>query len=119
MTIRGIQSISNLLEEYANGVGEVYVEEATKIARASVKRLKETSPVRKSKGGTYAAGWRLRRDGNRLIIHNATSYQLTHLLEKGHVKRGGVGRVAPISHIAPVESQAINDLLDAIERRLS
>lgn len=119
MAIRGIESITKVLEEYANGIGEIYAEETEAIAKASVKRLKDTSPVRKSKGGTYAAGWRLRRQGSKFIIHNATSYQLTHLLEKGHVKRGGVGRVAPIVHIAPVESQAINDLLDAIERRLS
>lgn len=119
MAIRGLENLGSILTEYANGVGEIYAEEAEIVAKAAVQHLKATSPVRKTKGGTYAKGWRLKKIGTRFVVHNATSYQLTHLLEKGHVKRGGVGRVTAIPHIAPVEERAVSDLLDAIERRLS
>lgn len=119
MTIKGLENLGSILSEYANGVGEIYAEEAEAVAKASVHRLRADSPKRKVNGGTYAKGWRLKKIGTRFIVHNATSYQLTHLLEKGHVKRGGVGRVKAIPHIAPVEEKAIQDLLDGIERRLS
>ena len=54
-----------------------------------------------------------------IIIHNRTDYQLTHLLEKGHIlKRGGrtLGRVPAKVHIAPVEERAIKNLEEAIEK---
>ena len=41
--------------------------------------------------GDYKKGWRIKQDKARksIIVHNATDYQLTHLLEHGHVKRNG------------------------------
>ena len=44
-------------------------------------------------------------------------YQLAHLLEHGHAKRGG-GRVSGKSHIAPAEQMGIDQLEDAIEKAL-
>ena len=51
-------------------------------------------------------------------VYNRTKPGLTHLLEKGHAKRGG-GRVAGKPHIAPAEEYAVSELEAAIKRGLS
>jgi hypothetical protein len=80
-------------------------------AKELVSDLKRTSP---EKTGDYRKGWRVKKKGKRYIVHNATDYQLTHLLEKGHAKRGG-GRVNPQVHIAPAEDKANSAFLQRIE----
>ena len=51
-------------------------------------------------------------------MYSRNRYQLAHLLEFGHAKRGG-GRVAGRSHIAPAEQAGIKQLEHDIERSLS
>lgn len=74
-----------------------------RVADEGANMLRETSPRRT---GRYAKGWRVRKTEGRhevgYVIHNKTNWQLTHLLEHGHVKRGG-GRVQGRPHITPVE----------------
>ena len=53
----------------------------------------------------------------KLVVHSKDRYQLAHLLEKGHAKRGG-GRVGGKSHIAPAEQHGIEQLEQDIERAL-
>ena len=53
-----------------------------------------------------------------LIVHSRNKYQLAHLLEKGHAKRGG-GRTAAQPHIAPAEEHGAEELESLIRRDLS
>lgn len=106
--------INRTLAEYANGVGEEMEKVAEKVAKEGAKRLKVTSPVLTK---SYAKGWRAKKVDGKWIVHNATDYQLTHLLENGHAKVGG-GRVAPVKHIEPVEQQAIEDYIKGVEEVL-
>ena len=52
-----------------------------------------------------------------VTVHSKDKYQLTHLLEKGHAKRGG-GRVSAQPHIEPAEQEGIRLLTEEIERGL-
>ncbi len=83
------------------------------VADVAVEKLKQGSP---KKTGAYRKGWRKKKEGNGVVIHN-TQGQLTHLLEKGHAKVGG-GRVPAQVHIRPVEEYVINELPRQIERAL-
>lgn len=104
--------ITKALKTYTREVTEGMEEAKKEVAKEGVKELKNTSP---KDTGDYAKGWRVKKVGNAQIIHNATDYQLTHLLEKGHAKRGG-GRVPPKIHIAPVEQKAIEEFEKRVEK---
>ena len=116
--------IENILDEYANGIQEGTQKAVKEVAKIAKEEVKAASPVRKYGGrkGRYKKGWTIKEETvNRfradVIVHNRTDYQLTHLLEKGHVLiRGGrnCGRVSARVHIAPAEEHAIRNLEEAI-----
>jgi len=110
------REINRQLAEYANGVGEEVEALAEKTAKEGAKRLKVSSPKRKTKGGTYAKGWRAKKVGNTWTTYNK-HYQLTHLLEKGHAKVNG-GRVDAIVHIAPTEQEMIDEFVNGVEEAI-
>lgn len=63
---------------------------------------------------TYAKGWSVkdtRETANALevTVYSKNRYQLAHLLEFGHAKRGG-GRVAGKAQIAPAEEIGVKQL---------
>lgn len=112
-----------ILDAYEDRVKNVYEVSVSRVSREAVQRLRNTSP---KKSGSYARGWSLKKVKSRanvtdVIVHNRTDYQLTHLLENGHVirnKKGEYGRTRPIKHIAPVAEWAENELPNDIERGL-
>ena len=110
------EQLADILNEYGREVKAVADKEIAAVAKESVAKLKSTSP---RKSGAYARGWRVKkdRDGS-AIVHNATNYQLTHLLENGHIiknKKGTYGRTNGIKHIEPVEQWANGELVQRIE----
>jgi hypothetical protein len=109
------QELMQQLQRYGKLLDEQVQEEAKKASQELVAELKQSSPKRKGKGGKYAKGWRLKKQGNSYIVHNATDYQLTHLLEKGHALRNG-GRTRAFPHIRPAENKAVQSFLAALER---
>jgi hypothetical protein len=102
-----LRQFTNLVEEEV----ELAKEEVTKEA---VSLLKQNSP---ESTGSYRKGWRRKKVGKDIIIHNATDYQLTHLLENGHVKSGG-GRVPSKVHIRPVEERIVREFEERVERAI-
>lgn len=91
---------------YEQAVSKGMEKARDKVARESVKELKATSPKRY---GGYASSWGSTKQGTARVVRNKKHYQLTHLLENGHAKRGG-GRVGARVHIRPVEQNAIKNL---------
>lgn len=109
------ESVSAQMKEVLDEVNED-VKNSTKrninsVSKESVAKLKNTSP---RKTGSYAKGWGTKKQGEMdVVVHNRTDYQLTHLLENGHVirnKKGTYGRTHPVKHIAPVEEWAVDEL---------
>lgn len=103
------KEIMKALENYSDDISELVKEAADDVGKEAVQELKNTSPKKKRKGGRYAKGWKLKKEKlgkNKysVKIHNKTDYQLTHLLEIGHVTRNG-GRTKAIPHIRPVEEK--------------
>ena len=104
---------------------ETAVDEASdKVAKEAVKKLKATSPVgHGKKAGAYKKGWSVKKDktGKRTVYNK--QYQLTHLLENGHVKvlfgkaTGGFVKGQP--HIKPVEEWAQNEFPEECEKLIS
>lgn len=107
MAGKGILEIADILDEYSNDIQEAITERTIKVAKQGADDLKANSPKRT---GDYKKGWRVKTTKGKgfvsCIIHNATNYQLTHLLEKPHLKRNG-GLTTPKVHIAPVEEKSI------------
>lgn len=116
--------ISSLMEEYAADVNSDMKAEAKGIAKETIKELKQTSPEGKgSKKGHYKDGWASKVVAEKtnsldIVIYNKKKPGLTHLLEKGHAKRGG-GRVEGKPHIGPAEEKAIRDYEKGLKARLS
>nr|DAH70777.1 MAG TPA: putative tail component [Bacteriophage sp.] len=96
-------ALVDALKGYTGEVEEALEDLKEETADQALRELKQSS---QKDTGDYAKGWRKQETGNGWIIYNKTDYQLTHLLEKGHAKRGG-GRVAPKVHIAPVEEKYV------------
>lgn len=110
------KTIQSMFDEYENHVVKVVEDALPTVGKSAVKELKRTSPKR---NGKYAKGWKSKiektRLGDRVVVYNKTSYQLTHLLEKGHVNRDG-GRTNGIPHIKPAEDKAVNETLKMIKK---
>lgn len=108
------------LEDYTDEVTDGVKDSVEEVGKKTVETLKRTSPKRVTgkKKGKYARGWRVKDTSRRttereVVVHNATDYQLTHLLEKGHVNRDG-SFTAARPHIAAAEKQAAKDLEEKI-----
>lgn len=113
------KTVNKTLNEYSRNVADTVKEAVSHAAENAVKELRKTSP---KKSGKYAKGWgkvRIKETSESItvLIRNKV-YQLTHLLENGHVKRGG-GRVQGIPHIAPAEQHAEKAVEKEIRKGLS
>lgn len=111
--------LAEILEDYSEHVKDVTEKTIQATAKESAAKLRNDSP---KKSGAYAKGWATKknRDGS-VTVYNKDHYQLTHLLENGHVvrnKKGTYGRTNGIKHIAPVEEWANNEVVERITREL-
>lgn len=104
------------LREYGQEVTENMKKEVQDAGTLCRKELRVSSP---KLTGNYAKGWRKKtayEDSKeiRVQVYNATDYQLTHLLEHGHVlvSHGKVrGTVGAKPHIGPAEEKAEKQLI--------
>lgn len=116
---RMASAIMEGLQEYAD-LATDDLKKAVKKAGKSVKdEISQTAP---KDTGKYAKSWAVKtvkETSNSLdvVVHSKNRYQIAHLLEHGHAKRGG-GRVAAKPHIAAAEQAGIESFEKSIERSL-
>ncbi len=120
-------SIDNLADEIMKGLTE-YADLADTEMKKAVRKTatavkKEISANAPKRTGKYAKSWTSKKTKEtshslEMTVHSKNRYQLAHLLEKGHAKRGG-GRVSGTPHIAPAEECGVQLLEKLIEEALS
>ena len=118
-------AIMKELNDYVDVTEEAVDKGVSETAKEAVKELRNAHPSGSGQYGSwdksYNKGWKVNqtktdvRYHKKATIHNATDYQLTHLLEKGHALRGG-GRTRAFPHIAPVVEKCEDELIKNIKK---
>ena len=118
--------IDNMAAEIMKGLDE-YAKLATSDLKESVRKAgtsvkKDIQANAPKKTGAYSKSWTVKTtketsNSLELTVCSPKKYQLAHLLEFGHAKRGG-GRTKAQPHIAPAEEAAVKQLESDIERAL-
>ena len=117
------------LDEAIRGQLETYSAEITKNINENLKEVAETTAETLKKGGAYkertgkyTPDWSVTArkavsttQGEQYSVHNRKHYQLTHLLEKGHVTRNGK-RTRAFEHILHTEQVAEELAVEAVEK---
>ncbi len=106
------------LTEYANLAADDMKKAVRKAGTTVRKEIQANAP---KDTGDYAKSWsvkNMKETANSLevAVHSRNRYQLAHLLEFGHAKRGG--RVPGKAHIAPAEEKGIRELEQEIQKAL-
>ena len=120
-------SIDEMADEIMKGLTE-YAELADsamkKAVRKTAKTVKEEISANAPKRtGRYAKIWATKKTKENshsleMTVHSKDRYQIAHLLEHGHAKRGG-GRVSGKPHIAPAEQHGEELLESLIKKEIS
>ena len=112
------QQLSDVLVLYSQEVTEQIKQDTETVAKETRQRIKESGNF-KNRTGKYRRGWKVKKafesaNEVRFRVYN-TRYQLTHLLEKGHAKKGG-GRVRAYPHIRPAELWAQKEFVNLVKK---
>ena len=112
-------AIMDTLEEYSE-LATKDLKQAVRDAGETVRKEIRTNAPKDT--GDYAKSWAVKKmketsSSLTVAVHSRNRYQLAHLLEFGHAKRGG-GRVAAQPHIASAEQKGMEYLEEEIRKAL-
>jgi hypothetical protein len=112
-------AIMTELEKYADLAADDLKDAVKETAKSVRKDIQDNAPV---DTGKYKKSWSVKNvhedsESIDLVVHSRNRYQIAHLLEHGHAKRGG-GRVAARPHIANAEQRGSEKLAETIESKL-
>ncbi|MDR1014737.1 MAG: HK97 gp10 family phage protein [Coriobacteriales bacterium] len=103
-------AVDAVLREYGYALAGALDDAANRAALECASEVSAASPRRT---GRYAGSWTYeksdRGNGHVATVYNRNRPQLTHLLEHGHMKRGGTGRVPGVPHIAPAADRCAEE----------
>ena len=114
------RAVKDILQDYSVEVSKAAAEAVTEVSKEATKKLRQTSPKRK---GRYAKGWtgkveKTATTVDATVYGKTGTYQIAHLLEHGHARRGGGRNVGGIEHIKPVEEWAIKEVEKRIREKV-
>lgn len=114
-------AIRGQLEEYSADVTKAINQNLKEVAETTAETLKKGGSY-KERTGKYTPDWSVTArkavsvtQGEQYSVNNRKHYQLTHLLEKGHVTRNGK-RTRAFEHILPAEQAAEELAVEAVEK---
>lgn len=111
-------TVMGAMQEYVDIASEDLKEAVKETADDVKKDIKSAAPV---KTGKYKKSWKSKTVSESAekidIVVYAGKYQISHLLENGHAKRGG-GRAAGIPHIKPAEEKGAEELVRKIKTKM-
>lgn len=112
-------AIMDSLREYSSLAADEMKEAVREVGNTVRDEIREKAP---KDTGIYAKSWTVKKQRETssslsLTVHSRNRYQLAHLLEFGHAKRGG-GRVSAKPHIADAEAAGIRQLEEDIRKAL-
>lgn len=112
-------AIMKELNDYADASADGVKSAVQKAAKTVKTEIQAGAPV---KSGAYKKSWSTKNTAEsshklEVTVYSRNRYQIAHLLEHGHAKRGG-GRVSARPHIAAAEQAGIEQLEQEIERCL-
>ena len=119
-------SIDGLADAIMEGLKE-YSDLASSEVKSAVRKAgklvkDEIAANAPKKTGAYSKSWSVKAtketsESLELVVYSKNRYQIAHLLEHGHAKRGG-GRTKASVHIAPAEEAGAKQLEDDIRKAL-
>lgn len=112
-------AIMEELTKYSDLASDELKSAVKSTAQSVRKDIQASAP---SRTGKYKKSWSVKTmketsESIDLVVHSRNRYQLAHLLEHGHAKRGG-GRTQARPHIAPAEQAGNEKLVKTIEQKL-
>lgn len=121
------EEIQNQLKTFGTALNREINEGLKEVAEKTAETLRQDGPYNE-RSGKYTRDWAVKLRSRsyssvtmteEYTVYNKKNYQLTHLLEKGHVSRNG-SRVRPFEHIKPAEElaeqMAISEVNKAVRR---
>ena len=114
--------IQKQLNSYSGNIAKAVNEKLETVAQETAEELKKGGSY-KERTGKYSKDWDYKARKNytpgisteEFSVYNKKHYQLTHLLEKGHVSRAGK-RVKAFEHILPTEQIAEMKVIKAVQQ---
>lgn len=110
-----IKELNRYTEEVEKAVSQAVID----VGKQSANELRNVRQVDESNvWNKYPLGWKSTNTRSRrkqeATVHNVNHYQLTHLLENGHVIKNGTGRTygntRKFPHIITVEKKSVEEL---------
>lgn len=114
------EALARTMAEYVELSNEVMKGCVVEVSQSVKEDIQGNAPVRTGKYKKSWAAKKVQENANSLTmaVHSRDRFQIAHLLEHGHAKRGG-GRVQAVPHIAPAEQRGAEELSAKMERGLS